>query len=323
MVPAPIATRIVGGGRRLIRSADRTLFPEATEPAEHWQRIVMNDAVGELIRDLGPSSLSAAEISGDNHVSRPWKTYTSLDYPAFDICAPLQGSETYDVVICEQVLEHVVDPRAAARNLRALCSPGRLGDCLDPVSDPRPRIADVRAQGLLAIHPPGPTVAAYRRWFQQRRGSFLGEPRVHPREHEPLGPVPPLDAVAQRSRSARAGLGLRQAIAMSAGSGTSNSGPQSELVHHDPRQLWFQIAEIFNERTYVQHGVDVTRGDVVFDLGANVGVAATFFASVCHARRVYSFEPIEPIFELLRENTRTLPRLHLEDARDRQQVRKS
>ncbi len=124
MVPAPIATRIVGGGRRLIRSADRTLFPEATEPAEHWQRIVMNDAVGELIRDLGPSSLSAAEISGDNHVSRPWKTYTSLDYPAFDICAPLQGSETYDVVICEQVLEHVVDPRAAARNLRALCSPG-------------------------------------------------------------------------------------------------------------------------------------------------------------------------------------------------------
>ncbi len=94
---------------------------------------------------------------------------------------------------------------------------------------------------------------------------------------------------------------------MSAGSGTSNSGPQSELVHHDPRQLWFQIAEIFNERTYVQHGVDVTRGDVVFDLGANVGVAATFFASVCHARRVYSFEPIEPIFELLRENTKPYP----------------
>ena len=32
--------------------------------------------------------------------------------------------QSYDVVICEQVLEHVIDPWAAARNLRGLCVPG-------------------------------------------------------------------------------------------------------------------------------------------------------------------------------------------------------
>jgi SAM-dependent methyltransferase len=50
----------------------------------------------------------------------------SLDFPEFDLCAPLEGERTFDVVICEQVLEHVPDPWAAAANLRRLCAPGGL-----------------------------------------------------------------------------------------------------------------------------------------------------------------------------------------------------
>lgn len=76
------------------------------------------------VEALGPRTLTAAEISGDAHASKPWREFTSLDYPAFDLCAPLEGHDAYDVVICEQVLEHVVDPWAAARNLRGLCVPG-------------------------------------------------------------------------------------------------------------------------------------------------------------------------------------------------------
>lgn len=45
-------------------------------------------------------------------------------YPEFDLCAPLEDRGTFDVVICEQVIEHVVDPCAAVANLRALCTPG-------------------------------------------------------------------------------------------------------------------------------------------------------------------------------------------------------
>ncbi len=44
---------------------------------------------------------------------------------------------------------------------------------------------------------------------------------------------------------------------------------------------------------------------MVLDVGANVGVAAVFFATHCKAR-VHSFEPVAPVFEILRQNTESL-----------------
>lgn len=105
-------------------AADEALFPEATSGSDQWQRVVMNDAITAHIDALGPADLRAAEISGDSHAGRPWKEHTSLNYPDFDLCAPLEGRGTFDVVICEQVLEHVADPWGAARNLRELAVSG-------------------------------------------------------------------------------------------------------------------------------------------------------------------------------------------------------
>jgi FkbM family methyltransferase len=79
------------------------------------------------------------------------------------------------------------------------------------------------------------------------------------------------------------------------------------LRHPDPPQLWYQLQEIVESRTYLQHGVEVREGDVVLDVGANIGVAATFFAEECGAGAVHSFEPVQPIFEVLRENLREFP----------------
>ena len=111
--------------RGVARRIEQRLFPEAASAAEHWQRKVMNDAVDRHIEALGPERLSAAEISGANHAGKPWRSHVSLDFPEFDLCAPLaEGQQQFDVVICEQVLEHVTDPCSAARNLRRLCSPG-------------------------------------------------------------------------------------------------------------------------------------------------------------------------------------------------------
>ncbi|MGB0120364.1 MAG: FkbM family methyltransferase [Solirubrobacterales bacterium] len=79
------------------------------------------------------------------------------------------------------------------------------------------------------------------------------------------------------------------------------------LTHRDPSQLWFQLAEIVNDRTYLQHGIEVDPGDVVIDVGANVGVAAAFFLTDCQAGEVHSFEPVPAIHEMLVENVKTLP----------------
>jgi FkbM family methyltransferase len=79
------------------------------------------------------------------------------------------------------------------------------------------------------------------------------------------------------------------------------------LRHPDPSQLLFQITEIADEQTYLRCGVTVERGDVVLDVGANVGVAAAFFAVICEAGQVHCFEPVEPVFELLRQNVGQLP----------------
>lgn len=111
--------------RSRVRAArDRLLLPEAFAGNEQWQRVPLIEAVDRHVDALGPADLSAVEISGDALAGKPWKRFTSLNYPEFDLCAPLHDRGTFDVVICEQVIEHVLDPRAAAENLRGLCAPG-------------------------------------------------------------------------------------------------------------------------------------------------------------------------------------------------------
>lgn len=79
------------------------------------------------------------------------------------------------------------------------------------------------------------------------------------------------------------------------------------LEHDDPAQLLFQLAEIAGEQSYLRHRVEVGPGDVVIDVGANVGVAAGYFAAQRGVERVYSFEPVAPVFAMLERNVRGLP----------------
>lgn len=91
-------------------------------PAERqWLREAMNrDLAREL--DSAARNSDAVEVSGTLRGGLPWKSYTSLSYPDFDLCTS-EPPDTFDVVICEQVLEHVPDPARAASTLRALCRP--------------------------------------------------------------------------------------------------------------------------------------------------------------------------------------------------------
>jgi len=83
----------------------------------------MNDRIAEALRRLGPESLDAAEVSGDLHRGRGWSSYVSLTFPDFDVCSSTT-ERLYDVMICEQVLEHVRDPERAAKTLFESTVPG-------------------------------------------------------------------------------------------------------------------------------------------------------------------------------------------------------
>lgn len=99
------------------------VLPHATGVEGQWCRKVMNDDIQLYIQGLPPDRCDAVEVSGDWHRRHPWRTYESLSFPDFDLCRS-KAPRVYDVVICEQVLEHVVDPWGAARTLYQLCKPG-------------------------------------------------------------------------------------------------------------------------------------------------------------------------------------------------------
>jgi 2-polyprenyl-3-methyl-5-hydroxy-6-metoxy-1,4-benzoquinol methylase len=88
-------------------------------------REVMNRAADDFFSTLPPETHDAVEVSGRLRADLPWRSYARLEYPEFDLS---DGSKApgpaYDVVICEQVLEHVPDPVVAADNLRLLCRGG-------------------------------------------------------------------------------------------------------------------------------------------------------------------------------------------------------
>jgi 31-O-methyltransferase len=56
---------------------------------------------------------------------------------------------------------------------------------------------------------------------------------------------------------------------------------------------------------YFRHGVDVSDGDVVFDVGANIGLFAHHVRQLGHRDvTIYSFEPIPAVYQALAENAR-------------------
>jgi FkbM family methyltransferase len=65
-----------------------------------------------------------------------------------------------------------------------------------------------------------------------------------------------------------------------------------------------EVAPLYHQvQEYCRHGVRVREGDIVFDVGANIGLFALWLRqSVGRNLTVYSFEPIPPVFEALKHN---------------------
>ncbi|MDD9738505.1 MULTISPECIES: methyltransferase domain-containing protein [Marinovum] len=91
-------------------------------------RVYMQKKSRILIRTLEPAGLDAVEISGTWGKPLGFRTYRSLFYPAHDICqGPLQedgAAITCDIVLANQVWEHLDRPYAAIRHVREMLRPG-------------------------------------------------------------------------------------------------------------------------------------------------------------------------------------------------------
>jgi SAM-dependent methyltransferase len=72
---------------------------------------------------MAVQSLAALEISGAKWADRGFASDRSAQFPEFDICGEPLG-ETFDLIIAEQVLEHVLWPYRAVRNLWCMLKPG-------------------------------------------------------------------------------------------------------------------------------------------------------------------------------------------------------
>src|SRR5262245_40962461 len=74
------------------------------------------------------------------------------------------------------------------------------------------------------------------------------------------------------------------------------------MLAPSPVEAAILYREIVTERTYERHGIGVRAGDVVFDVGANVGLFAIHLARTTPGARVHAFEPIPPLFDALTKN---------------------
>jgi amino acid adenylation domain-containing protein/FkbM family methyltransferase len=74
------------------------------------------------------------------------------------------------------------------------------------------------------------------------------------------------------------------------------------LFHRNRSESEFLFKEIFEGEGYLRHGLKIGEGDVVFDVGANVGFFTVFAGTQVPKTRVYAFEPLPPIFAALRAN---------------------
>jgi amino acid adenylation domain-containing protein/non-ribosomal peptide synthase protein (TIGR01720 family)/FkbM family methyltransferase len=75
-----------------------------------------------------------------------------------------------------------------------------------------------------------------------------------------------------------------------------------EVAHLNRNETEVIYKEIFEDLTYLRHGVTLKDGDCVFDVGANIGMFSLFVHHVCRDARVFAFEPCPPTFAKLRAN---------------------
>ena len=79
-----------------------------------------------------------------------------------------------------------------------------------------------------------------------------------------------------------------------------------EIFYLDKGTADWVIEEIFIENVYLQHGISINDGDVIFDVGANMGFFSYYASKQAKNLQIYTFEPVPVTFEVLEANLANL-----------------
>ena len=82
-----------------------------------------------------------------------------------------------------------------------------------------------------------------------------------------------------------------------------------EFFYYDTLTTKIVYPEIFIDHVYHQHGITLQDGDVIFDVGANMGMYSLYASKQAKNLQIYTFEPVPVIFEILEANLSTLSKL--------------
>ena len=89
----------------------------------NWSRVVMERAQRTLLAEIKASTRGTLEISGQNWADYGFASYRTVKYPEFDICASTLP-ERYDLIIADQIWEHLLWPYRATKHVLEMLAPG-------------------------------------------------------------------------------------------------------------------------------------------------------------------------------------------------------
>ena len=84
--------------------------------------------------------------------------------------------------------------------------------------------------------------------------------------------------------------------------------PNGEIISYVDKLTALDIFdEIYVENDYLRYGIHVADNDIIFDIGANIGLFSRYITTQAKNLRIFTFEPVPIIFDVLEENLRNLP----------------
>ena len=94
-----------------------------------YNRVAYIEVTKQWMQEVGAQNLDACEISGSNFESWGFKSHQSFEFPDYDICqGPFKNEDgtirQFDIILAEQVWEHIDRPYAATKHVMQMLRPG-------------------------------------------------------------------------------------------------------------------------------------------------------------------------------------------------------